>query len=157
MRAQGWPKTLQVRTSQGPITFTKLHPNSHINVLTVNHLKMVTSKKKVSAPDSFPHKGLSCCQTWSSSMTFTVADQGVDISTVSDAHSKPALGFCITVSLHLLSPLNRHRAGKTGPTDAGLDHAPCFSRMEVTCAFENAWYRSVPVSPNMFLPSGLGA
>lgn len=83
MRVQGQPKVVQ--TSQGPVTFTKLHPNSHINALTVNHLKTVASKKKATALDSFPHKRLNCCQTWSSSITFTVAVQGADISPVSDA------------------------------------------------------------------------
>lgn len=85
MHVQGQPKGLYVKTSQGPVSFTKLHPNSHINVLTVNHLKMVASKKKVSTLDSFLHKWLSCCQTWSSSITFTVAVQGFAVNPVSDA------------------------------------------------------------------------
>lgn len=86
MQVQGQPKGLYVKTSQGPVkTFTKLQPASHINALTVNHLKTVASKKNVSALDFFPHKCVSCCQTWSSSIAFTVAVQGVDISSVSDA------------------------------------------------------------------------
>lgn len=59
MHLQGQSKALYThknftRSSGELVTLAKLHPNSHINVTTVNHLKKVAPKRKVNAVGSFP-------------------------------------------------------------------------------------------------------